>query len=175
MQAMKTVNREHAIEIYSRLGKISIGKLNEEMLEAMMHNINAFRKVSEDFEALKKELFKRLYGNVEDMTEEEKADLQKFFGMLADIKDEDTEIACRKAFPAFYDARVKEIKVLRSLLKKDVEVDVEEVDESNFVKGIVLGNSDAKVNEIHLIFSPLFITGEKQETDLSELDELLNC
>ncbi len=176
---MKKMTRNTAIGMFERLGTIALGKLDDALLIATMNNIHALRKVADDFDALKRELFKRLYGDTEKMDETERKTLQEFFDMLQKIghaKGEDVktmEAACKAAFPKYYDVRVKELSVLVSLLNKEIEVDIEEVDERAFVKGIIAGNDAIKVHEVHAVFAPLFKTEEKKDADLSELDELL--
>lgn len=166
------ITRGKAIEMYGVLGSMALGKMEDSLLEVTLTNISALRKVSEDFDALAKELFKRLYGDGEKMSDAEKAKINAFFQMLAKVNDAETEEACKKAYPELYALRVKEVKALRSLQEKEVEIALEFVDEKAFMSGILKSNDQAKIHEIRAIFAPLF---EKQvkETDLSELDELL--
>ena len=176
---MKKITRNHAIGLFERLGVMTLSKLEDSILVATMNNINALRKVADDFEALKKELFKRLYGDTEKMDDAQRKKLQDFFDMLQKIgnaKGEEAkalETACKVAFPEYYEVRVKELSVLMTLLNKEVEIEIEEVEETAFVKGIVAGNDAIKVQEVHAIFAPLFKAEEKKDADFSELDELL--
>lgn len=172
------LTRNQAINIFTGLGGLALGSLTEDVLEKTMDNLMALRKVADDFEALKKELFKRLYGDIEKMDETEKKKLTDFFGMLSKLEHAEDkaemEQAIKTAYPEYYDLRVKEIKMLVSLLNKDVDVELAKVDEKIFVKGILMGNKGAKAHEVRGMYAPLFIAPEKAETDLSELDELLD-
>ena len=153
---------------------MALGHLDDVTLEITLNNFNALRKVAEDFESLKKELFKRIYGDVEQMSEEEKQNLQSFFDMLGKKGSlYEIEQACKAAYPAYYDMRVKELKVLVSLLNKEVDTDVEPMDADAFCKGVVKGQKDIQMAEIRAFFSPIFKDNEPKDADLSELDELL--
>lgn len=168
------LTRNYALEAYRRLGAMALGHLDDVTLETTLNNFNALRKIADDFEALKKELFKRIYGDVEQMSEDERNDLQKFFDMLGKVQDGESEKAIKAAYPAYYDMRVKELKVLVSLLNKEVDTDVEPMDADAFCKGIVKGQKDIQMAEIRAFFAPIFKENEKKDADLSELDELLN-
>lgn len=165
--------------MFARLGQMALGNLDDRTLGDTMDNISALRKVQEDFDALKKELFKRLYGDVDTMEEDRKKEVTDFFDMLGRLEraegDETIELekVCRAAHPELYDLRVKEVKVLMSLLGKEVDVDIVKLDETAFVRGVLKGRKDANVNELHTVFAPLFAKKEKADADLSELDELL--
>ena len=169
---MKTT-RNTAIMMFDVLAQMALGQMDEVTLEKTMTNFEALRKVREDFEAVKNELFKRLYGDVEKMTEDEKKTLQDFFGMLAKIKDEDGEKAVRAAYPELAEKREKELKILASLSNKEIEVEIEKVNDVLFTAGLIKGNKKMSVAEIALIFHPLFEEKEKKEADFSELDELM--
>lgn len=169
------ITRHYAINIlFNRLGQMALGNLDENTLEVALTNIEALRKVTDDFEALKKELFKRIYGDVEKMSEEDKTNINNFFAMLGKVKDEDAE-AVKAAYPKLYAMREKEVMIIVSLLNKEIEIDLTPMDEKAFVKGIILGNKDAKAHEVSMIFAPMFKTIERDgKADFAELDELMN-
>lgn len=171
------ITRNQAINMFGTLGQIALGKLNEDTLERTMHNFCELRKVADDFEALEKELFKRLYGDMETMEETERKDIQDFFGMLSKLDHAEDKVemeqTIKAAYPKLYDLRRKEVGVIISLLNKEVEVEIQTVDEQAFTKGVIAGNKDFKTFEVKQAFAPLFEVAEAKETDLSELDELL--
>lgn len=164
------LTRHYAINVlFARLEQMALGHMDETTLEALLTNIESLRKVAEDFELLKKELFKRIYGDVEQMTEEQKNDIRGFFEMLENGKADEA----KDAYPDMIAKREKEIKVIVSLLNKEIDVEIASVDEKAFVKGLLLGNKDVKASEARAVFAPLFVTHEREEADFSELDELI--
>lgn len=171
---MKTT-RHYAINtLFAKLGQMALGHLDENTLEVVMTNFEALRKVADDFESLKKELFKRIYGDSEKMTEEEKKRINDFFSMLGKIKGENVETV-KVAYPDLYAMREKEVKVIVSLLNKEIEVDITPMNENAFVKGVLKGNKTMNTREVSATFAPMFEVAESEdEADYSELDELLN-
>ena len=172
---MKKITRQHAIEMFRNLGAMALGHMDEVTLSATLDNFDKFRKVQEDFQKLSEELAKRLY---EGKDEEQK---QKFFELVMNFEREN-EIEKRieienamKQNAEFYELYVKQLKVLTQLLYKEIEIDITEIDKDDFIAGVVKGKKDARVHEIVAFFSPMFKEEEQKETDLSELDELLNC
>jgi hypothetical protein len=69
----------------------------------------------------------------------------------------------------------KQNKVEASLLNKDVEVELTEIDRKTFIKAVLKGKPDIAMAEFDL-FADMYVAEEKEETaeDFSELDELLN-
>lgn len=172
---MKKITRQHAIEMFRNLGAMALGHMDEVTLSATLDNFDKCRKVQEDFHKLSEELAKRLY---EGKDEEQK---QKFFELVAKFERE-TELEKRielenvmKQKAEFYELYVKQLKVLTQLLYKEIEIDITEIDKDDFIAGVVKGKKDARVHEIVAFFAPMFKEEETKETDLSELDELLNC
>lgn len=172
---MKKITRQHAIEMFRNLGAMALGHMDENTLSATLDNFDKFRKVQEDFQKLSEELAKRLY--------EEKDEKQKneFFELVGKFERE-TELEKRieieqmmKQNAEFYELYVKQLKVLTQLLYKEIEIDITEIDKDDFIAGVVKGKKDARVHEIVAFFAPMFKEEEQKETDLSELDELLNC
>ena len=170
---MKKITRKYAIEIYSNLGAMALGHMDETTLSATLDNFDKFRKVQEDYQKLSEELAKRLY---EGKDEKEKAE---FFELVAKFERE-TELEKRiemeqvmKQNTEFYELYVKQLKVLAQLLYKEVEIDITEVDKDAFIAGVVKGKKDARVHEIVAFFAPMFKAEEEKDTNLSELDELI--
>lgn len=165
--------RNYAIKVYETLNTMALGHLDDATLELTLQNLSVLGKAYDDFLALKKELFKRIYGDVEQMSEDDKKNLQDFFDMLGKVKDAETESAVKAAYPALYEKREKEVKVIVSLLNKEIEVEIEPMDANAFVKGIVKGKKDTKIADIRALFALIFKAEEKKDADLSELDELM--
>ena len=160
--------------MYQQIGTMALGHLNEETLEAVIDNFNAFRKVAEDFDTLKEELSKRLYANVDESKK------NTFFNLIAKYeaerdmqkRAEQWEMMNRN-FSDLLPIYEKHLSVIVSLANKEVDIELTEVDEDDFVKGVVKGAKDAPVLDIRAVFAPMFKKAEKKEDDFSELDELL--
>lgn len=172
---MKKITRQHAIEMFRNLGAMALGHMDETTLSATLDNFDKFRKVQEDYQKLSEELAKRLYEGKDEKQKNE------FFELVAKFERE-TELEKRiemeqmmKQNAEFYELYVKQLKVLTQLLYKEIEIDITEIDKDDFIAGVVKGKKDARVHEIVAFFSPMFKEDEQKETDLSELDELLNC
>ena len=172
---MKTITRQHAIEMFRNLGAMALGHMDEVTLSATLDNFDKFRKVQEDYQKLSEELAKRLY---EGKDEEQK---QKFFELVIKFERAETieqkieqEKVMKETYPEFYELYAKQIRVLTQLLHKEIELDITEVDKDAFISGVVKGKKDAPVHEIVGFFAPMFKEEEKKETDLSELDEYFN-
>lgn len=184
---MKKITRHSAIVMYESLGAMALGHMNEDTLDIVMDNFNAFRKVSEDMTKLNEELANRLYAEVDKERKEE------FFNLMNEINElrrkpitskEDAQkvIEAIKEKAVKIDAEYADVNevykkhdaVYVKLRNKEIDVDMEEVDENDFIKGVIRGKKDAPAHEIRAIFAPMFKSEEKKETDLSELDEILS-
>ena len=172
---MKTITRQHAIEMFRNLGAMALGHMDEVTLSATLDNFDKFRKVQEDYQKLSEELAKRLY---EGKDEEQK---NKFFELVIKFERAETieqkieqEKVMKETYPEFYELYAKQLRVLTQLLHKEIELDITEVDKDAFIAGVVKGKKDAPVHEIVGFFAPMFKEEEKKETDLSELDEYFN-
>lgn len=172
---MKKITRQHAIEMFRNLGAMALGHMDETTLSATLDNFDKFRKVQEDFQKLSEELAKRLYEGKDEKQKNE------FFELVAKFERE-TELEKRIEFEQvmkqnaeFYELYVKQLKVLTQLLYKEIEIDITEIDKDDFIAGVVKGKKDARVHDIVAFFAPMFKEDEQKETDLSELDKLLNC
>lgn len=171
------ITRNYAIEMFHSLGAMALGHLDDETLSATLDNFDKFRKVQEDYQKLAEELAKRLYEGVDE--EKKKA----FYEVICNFEREqgldkkrEIEALMKGSYPDLYPIYRKQISVLTTLVNKEVEVEITEVDKDAFIKGIVKGKKDALVHEIMSMFAPIFKKEEKKEDgkpDFSELDELL--
>ncbi len=185
---MKSITRKDAMGIYSALGNISLGHFAEDTLEIVIGNYNACRKVSEEMQRLNDELIKRLYADVDDARKKECfALLAKMDEMRASLANSKTKEEANKIFAEMKETTQKieveyadvwtiykkHIKVYGSLISKEIEADITEVDADEFIKGVIKGAKDFPVNEIRMVFAPMFKAEDAETEDFSELDELL--
>ena len=171
---MKTITRQHAIDMFRNLGAMALGHMDEITLSATLDNFDKFRKVQEDFQKLSEELSKRLYEGKDE--EQKKAFFELVFKLEREKEIEkriEIEKVMKETYPDFHALYIKQLKVLTQMLYKEIEVDITEVDKEAFIAAIVKGKKDAPVHEIVGLFAPMFKEEEARETDLSELDELL--
>ena len=173
------VTRYAASRILRILEATALGSLDDETLEAMILNFNAFRKVVEELESLKIELSKRLYGEQSKKSDEEKKRLSDFSELIRRIGKTDAEERIRldalakKEYPELYELHKKERATIVSLLNKAVDVEVKKVDGDELVKCVLKGKKDVSVGEVYSILSPMFEAAERPEAAFSEIDELL--
>jgi hypothetical protein len=185
---MKSITRKDAMDIYSALGNISLGHFAEETLEAVISNYNACRKVSEEMRRLNDELIKRLYADIDDARKKE------CFALLGKMDEARAKVAASKTkeeanrifaemkettqkiegeYADVWAIYKKHNKVYASLLAKEIEADITEVDADEMVKGVLKGAKDFPVAEIRMVFAPILKAEEVKDADFSELDELL--
>lgn len=172
----KTIKRGIAKAMYEALAGLPLGHLASEELEKVMDNMVALSAPYEHHNKLMQELGKRLYDGIEQDR------IHKFNSMLAlASKAENIEksIAIQKAVKAeyadLYELLTKQNNVEASLLNKDVELELNEVDKKSFVKAVLKGKPEIALAEFEL-FAPMYSEkAEKKEEaeDYSELDELL--
>jgi hypothetical protein len=172
---MKKITRQHAIEMFRNIGAMALGHMDETTLSATLDNFDKFRKVQEDFQKLSEELAKRLYEGKDEKQKNEFFELVGKFERETELEKRIEMEQMMKQNAEFYELYVKQLKVLTQLLYKEIEIDITEVDKDAFIAGVLKGKKDAVVHEIVAFFAPMFKEDEKKETDLSELDELLNC
>lgn len=172
---MKKITRQHAIEMFRNLGAMALGHMDETTLSATLDNFDKFRKVQEDFQKLSEELAKRLYEGKDEKQKNEFFELVGKFERETELEKRIEMEQMMKQNAEFYELYVKQLKVLTQLLYKEIEIDITEIDKDDFIAGVVKGKKDARVHEIVAFFAPMFKEEEQKETDLSELDELLNC
>lgn len=172
----KTIKRGIANAMYKALSELPLGHLASEDLEKVMDNMVALSAPFEHHQKLMQELGKRLYNGVD----EER--IQKFNTMLmmfnrAEGKGKmDIAKSIKETDSAdLWELLQKQNKVEASLLNKDVEVELNEIDRKTFIKAILKGKPDIAMAEFDL-FADMYVAEEKEETaeDFSELDELLN-
>lgn len=185
---MKKITRNEAVSIFGMLGSMALGHLSEDTLGLVMDNFNECRKVQEEIVKLNEELTKRLYADVDEKRKEgffkelsRMEDLRNALNasrskeeaekILKDMKD--ITKLLNDSYPDEKALNEKHSRVLNQLLAKEIEVELHEVDADEFIKGVVKGKKDAPIHEIRAAFAPMFKAEEKQETDFSELDELL--
>lgn len=173
------ITRYAARRIFHIMETANVCSLDDKDLEAVIVNFNAFRKVAEEFESLKLELFQKVYGETEKKSDEEKQRLQNFFGILKSIEHADMEekvrldAVAKETYPDLYDLRNKELKVIIAILNKEVDVNVEKVNGDDFIKCLLKGRKDMSVGEIYKIFAPMLETTERTATSSEEIEQLL--
>lgn len=174
---MKKITRFHAKEMFSTLGRLSLTHLSDDTLGKVMDNFLSLKKVADEYELLKQELGKRLYGDPALMDEKERSELDAFFMKVSQMEhaaegeDAKLEQSIKAEYPRLYDLRCKEVKALLAMLGKEVDVELAEVDDEDFIKGVLLGNKGERAISVRDCFAPMF--AEKETPDLSEIDELL--
>lgn len=169
----KKLTRNAAISLHGALGAIAIGNLDQNTLDAVVDNSNVFRKVAEDFEALKKELSERLYKDVDKDLHKNFFEVVKKYETAREIEKRDELYKVMETYTEIYPLYEKHIKALASLLGREIEIEIKEEDADDFIKGVSRGIKDVSMHEIRAIFAPLFKEEKKEATDLSELDEIL--
>lgn len=174
------LTRHTARNLFFNLGQVALKEMNAEVLENVMHNFDAVRKVNEDITKLAEELAKRLYGDPQTMEEDVKKDYTDFMAIIAKLeKATETEKrveyieAAKAAFPELFKTYEKQIAVLTGLLNKEIEVDIQPLDKAKFAAGIIKGNENWSAFGVDAIFGAMYAEEEKKEADFSELDELL--
>lgn len=155
----KTMSREVAVILYNIMAKMNFSHLSEETLEVVMNNYMAFCKEAEHCTKMVEELRKRILEGVDEQT------LNDYNAKAQEATAEELE----KAFPSLYPLVVKFNKVYASIYAKDVEIELTEVDKTEFVKGVMKGTPNITAN----ILNNFEIMYKKEEQDFSELDELL--
>lgn len=172
----KTIKRGIVNAMYNALSELPLGHLATEDLEKVMDNMVALSAPYEHYKKLMEELGKRLYNGVD----EEK--IQKFntaMNLASKAENIEKAVAIQKAtkteYPDIYELLQKQNKVEASLLNKDVEVELNEIDRKTFIKAILKGKPDIPMAQFDL-FSDMYVSEEKEEVaeDFSELDELMN-
>lgn len=169
---MKTITRHHAIGMYRQLGVMALGHMDDATLSAVLDNFDKFRQEQENFQKLSQELAKRLY---EGKDEEKK---KQFFELVVKFENSETleqkieqEKVMEAVYPEFFELHTKQHRVVSQMLRKEIEIDITEIDRDAFITGIVKGKKDAPLHEIVALFAPMFKEEAERTTDLSELDE----
>lgn len=162
----KTITRHHADLMFRVIGRLPLGNLDTELIEATMDNMTAFGAVSEEITKMTTELSKRLFDGIEQEKLKEYDEMAQKEGV--------TDDALKSAFPELYPLAVKQGKVVASIRNKEVEMEIKEMDKDAFIKGVLAGKAKLSIRDFD-IFEPMFKTVEKkkEEEDFSELDELM--
>lgn len=164
----KTITRHHADLMFRVIGRLPLGNLDIELIEAAIDNMNAFGAVSEEITKMTTELSKRLFDGIEQERQDEYDEMAQKEGV--------TDDALKSAFPDLYPLVVKQNKVVASIRNKEVDVEIKEIDKDAFIKGVLAGKAKLSIRDFD-IFEPMFKTvkteEKKEEEDFSELDELM--
>lgn len=172
---MKKITRQHAIEMFRNLGAMALGHMDETTLSATLDNFDKLGKVQQDYQKLGEELAKRLYEGKDEKAKNEFFELVFKFERETNLEKRIEFEQAMKQTPEFYELYLKQLKVIKQLLSKEIEIDITEIDKDAFITGVLKGKKDAVVHIVASLFTPMFKEEEQKETDLSELDELLNC
>lgn len=167
------ITRKQAIEMFRLLSNITMTQLDEDTLTAVLSNFKALAQVNDEHVKLSDELARRLYGEADVERKKE------FFKVLAKYEREkdaskrlEYESIMEESYGDFYPLYKKQITVLTKLYFKEVEIDLIEVDQMSFMKGVALGKCGMSIKEVTSVFAPMFIAPEVN-VDMSELDSLL--
>ena len=167
----KSITRKMAIGLCKTIDSLSLGNLEGNALAAVVANLEELRKVHETFNKMIKSLSDRLYKDVD------KDARQLFFEAVAkhdresnpDKKKElyDVLVSYKDIMPIYE----KHVSVALSLLNKEVEIDIEEVEANALLVGISKANKDMTVRDIRELFSIMIepIDTEDGEDELNEL------
>lgn len=161
----KTITRDQARLMAESLGNAALGHMSEDMLAKVIGNYNALSTVARQVMNLNSELHRRIYADMEE------AKMRAFFALVSKGRFK----AAKEEHPDIWPLFEKHNAVLAQLVSKEVEVDIEEIDEDEFIKAIIMGRKDVPVAEIKATFSPMFPMQDsnKEQQDYSELEDLL--
>lgn len=171
------ISRGAAIRLFHMLGSIPFGCLDDETFEAVFENSNALRDIEEGFNSMKVELFKRIY-EPDGMSKEERDRLDSFFGIIDKIGGasgeelEGLETTIKEEYGELYVKRVRETTIIKSLLDKQLDINITKVDRDSFCKGIMKCNKEIPIIELNSVFGFMFKENEEL-SNFPELDELL--
>lgn len=155
----RTITRQVAVILRDIMAKIQFTHLSVEMVEDVMNNFMVFNAEAEHCNKMIDELRKRLFEGVDEAAIKEYSE--------ASQKMDEKEL--EKAFPAIYPLAIKFNKVYASICTKEVEVELTEIDKTEFVKGVMKGTPNLTAN----ILDNFAIMYKQTEDDFSELDELM--
>ena len=157
----KTLTRFQAQKMLEVMGGMALGHLATEELEKVMDAFDTLKKEVEKIDTLKTELAKRLYQGVDEKR------LQEFFAAI-----QKNEEGIEDKYADLVPLRQKEVQVIIGILNKEAEVEIDTIDGKEFRKAVMKAQPDTKTAVFELL-TPLFTEEEKEEADLSELDEFL--
>ena len=177
------LTRNTARALFFNLGQVALREMDSEVLEVVMSNFEALRKVNEEWETMTKELAKRLYGDVEKMTEDERKAYSTFMeGIVAyeraiqgndQAKANELREAAKAINADLFKLYEKQIAVLNKLNRAEIDVDIKPVDKAKFSAGIIKSNDKWSAFGVDAIFNAMYAKEDVAENDFSELDELL--
>ena len=156
----KTITREVAVILGDIMAKMKYSHISEEMVEDVMNNFFEFNRVAVHCNSMTDELRKRLFDGVDE------AAIKEYSEASTKMNAEELE----KAFPAIYPLAVKFNKVYASIHNKEVEVELTEIDKTEFVKGVMKGTPNITAS---ILDNFGIMYKQATEEDFSELDELL--
>lgn len=157
----KTMKRGQAAILYNLMAKMSFSHLSDETIEVVMDNFMALGKEAEHYQKMLDEMNKRLLDGIDEET------LKAYNELAKDASNEELE----KAYPTIYPIAKKQVKVGGAIFDKEVEIELTEVDKSEFVKGVMKGTPKLTAGILDN-FGVMF-KEEKKKDDFSELDELM--
>ena len=174
------LTRHAARNLFFNLGQVALKEMDAEVLEDVMHNFETLRKVNDGYDNLAKELAKRLYGDPDTMSEEERKNYTDFMEIIGKFErsreiEERKELleAAQSAYPELFKLYEKHIAVLNGLLNKEIDLDIKVVNKAKFAAGIIKGNEGWSAFKVDYTFGAMYEDEVKEEDDFSELDELL--
>ena len=116
------ITRNAAIQMFRTLGTMALGHIEVTTLDATMDNYNAFRKVAEDFDKLREELYKRLYQGVDEKRKEDFFAIVEKYERENEAEKKAEYVKVMETYTDIYPIYEKHITVLASLVDKDVVV-----------------------------------------------------
>lgn len=177
------LTRNTARALFFNLGQVALRKMDSEVLEIVMSNIETLRKVNNEWESMTKELAKVLYGDVEKMTEDEREAYSTFMeGIVAyeravqgndQTKANELREAAKAINADMFKLYEKQLAVLNKLGSAEIEVDIKPVNWVKFSAGIIKSNDNWSAFGVDAIFNAMYAKEDEVENDFSELDELL--
>ena len=169
---IKSVTRRMAISLFKAIDNTPLGNLEGNTLASVVANLEEFRRVYESFNKMIKSLSDRLYKDIDSNTR------MSFFEVVAKYEREDNPEKKKELYESLANYKdimplyEKHIDVALSLLNKEVEIDIEEVDANALIVGVSMANKDMTIREIRELFSIMIVELDTEDVE-SELEELL--
>lgn len=178
------LTRNTARALFFNLGQVALREMDSEVLEVVMSNFEALRKVNEEWETMTKELAKRLYGEFDKMTDDEKKRYSSFMEHIgsyeravqgSDVdKAKELRMLAEASYPDLFKLYEKQISVLEKLNRAEIEVDIKPVDKARFALGIIKSNERWSALGVDMVFGAMYEKPIKDKAnDFAELEELL--
>ena len=169
---IKSVTRRMAISLFKAIDNTPLGNLEGNTLASVVANLEEFRRVYESFNKMIKSLSDRLYKDIDSNTR------MSFVEVVAKQEREDNPEKKKELYESLANYKdimplyEKHIDVALSLLNKEVEIDIEEVDANALIVGVSMANKDMTIREIRELFSIMIVELDTEDVE-SELEELL--